>query len=73
MYPETMTTTEHPITRSELREELDVRLRHYATKADLASLETKLSAKMDAQVRWLVGFQMLGLGIIAAIMRFLGT
>ena len=73
MYPEAMTTTEHPITRSELREELDVRLRHYATKADLASLETKLSAKMDAQVRWLVGFQMLGLGIIAAIMRFLGT
>ena len=33
-----MTTVEHPITRSELREEL----KHYATKEDLAKLETRL-------------------------------
>ena len=37
-----MATVEPQITRSELREELDRTLRHYATKADLAKLETKL-------------------------------
>lgn len=39
-----MTTAEHPVTRTELREEL----RHYATKADLANLETRL-------IKWMVG------------------
>ena len=39
-----MTTAEHPVTRNELREEL----RHYATKADLANLETRL-------IKWMVG------------------
>ena len=38
-----MTTTEHPITRSELRQELE----HYATKEDLAKLETRL-------IKWIV-------------------
>ena len=37
-----MATVEHPITRSELREELDVRLQHYATKADLAELKSDI-------------------------------
>ena len=32
-----MATVEQPITRSELREEL----RHYASKADLAQMETR--------------------------------
>ena len=40
----TMSTVEQPVTRSELREEL----RHYATKADLANLETRL-------IKWMVG------------------
>ncbi len=47
-----MTTQQHPITRSELREELaDLRgefVRHYATKADLAGLENRL-------VKWMFG------------------
>ena len=32
-----MTTAEMPITRSDLREELQRELRHYATKKDLAN------------------------------------
>ena len=61
-----MATVEQPITRSELREEL----RHYASKADLAQMETRLT-------RWMVGM-MLG-AIVAAssaslvIQRILGT
>ncbi len=39
-----MATVEHPITRAELREEL----RHYASKEDLANMETRL-------VKWMVG------------------
>ncbi len=60
-----MATVEQPITRSELREEL----RHYASKADLAQMETRLT-------RWMVGM-MLG-AIVAAssaslvIQRILG-
>ena len=38
-----MTMVEHPITRSELREEL----KHYATKEDFAKLETRL-------IKWMV-------------------
>ena len=41
-------TTEHPITRDELREELDRTLRHYATKEDLANLKNDL-------YRWMLG------------------
>ncbi len=47
-----MTTAEQPITRTELREEL----RHYATKKDLAELETKL-------VKWIVGVQIGGIAV----------
>ena len=39
-----MTTAEHPVTRTELREELH----HLATRADLAKLETRL-------IKWMVG------------------
>lgn len=39
-----MATSQQPITRSELREELQ----HYATKADMARMETRL-------VKWMVG------------------
>jgi hypothetical protein len=51
-----MTTAEQPITRTELREEL----RHYATKKDLAELETKL-------VKWIVGVQIGGIAALAAV------
>ena len=54
-----MAIEEPPLTRSELRaelrEELDRTLRHYATKADLAALETHIIASMDSQTRWLTG------------------
>ena len=48
-----MAIEEPPLTRSELRaelrEELDRTLRHYATKADLAALETRITAAMASQ------------------------
>ena len=59
-----MATTEHPITRSELREELDRVLQHYATKEDLANLKSDLTWRM------LIG-QFLGIAAIAAVMQFL--
>ena len=64
-----MTTAEHPITRSELRGEVDNLLHrefadlrrefreYYATKEDLAKLETRL-------IKWIVG-QMIA-AIVAA-------
>ncbi len=66
-----MTTAEHPITRSELREEL----KHYATKEDLANLKAELKGdlgnlKFDL-IKWIVVLQFTGLGAVAAIMRFL--
>ena len=51
-----MTTAEQPITRSELREEL----RHYATKADLAQLETRL-------IKWMVATVLGGMGVAATV------
>ena len=38
-----MTSAEHPITRSELREELS----HYATKEDMANLEIRLTREIS--------------------------
>ena len=74
-----MTTMEHPITRSELREELQ----HYATKADLADLKAELTrdiGELETRlVKWIVGVQIGGLAALAAIataiiavMKFLG-
>ena len=51
-----MASVKQPITRSELREEL----RHYATKEDLAAMETRM-------VKWMVGMMMGGMAIAAAI------
>ena len=60
-----MTSAEHPITRSELREEL----KHYATKADLADLKAEL-------IKWMAGWTLGGLVAIASlvtvIINFLG-
>ncbi len=52
-----MATGELPITRSDLREELNSILQHYATKKDVAELETRL-------IKWMVG-QMIA-AIVAA-------
>ena len=46
-----MATSEHPITRSEMREEL----RHYATKEDLANLKWQLAVFLVALVSVLLG------------------
>ena len=68
-----MTTSESPITRSILREELaDMRgefSRHYATKADLAELETRL-------IKWMVGAivtsTLIWASLVATIDRLIG-
>ena len=57
-----MATSEHPITRSELREELQ----HYATKADLAEVRGELKA-----LRWTMGLVGIGLSILIVTLRFL--
>ena len=78
-----MTTIEQPITRSGLREELDRVLAYYATKEDLAQLETRLTQAISDQktdlVKWMVGVQVGGIATLAtivtaiiAIMKFLG-
>ncbi len=51
-----MSTVEQPVTRSELREEL----RHYATKADLANLETRL-------IKWMVGLMVSSIVAASAV------
>ena len=70
-----MTTTEHPITRSELREELN-ELRgefreRYATKVDLAELKAALRGDLNKVIIGLASLQLIGLGAVAAIMGFL--
>ena len=67
-----MTTVEHPITRSELRDELDRTLRHYATKADLVELKSELRGDLLKAVIGLATLQVVGLGATAAIVKLLG-
>ncbi len=59
-----MATMEEPITRTALREEL----RFYATKEDLANLESRL-------IRWIAGMMIAGMAggmtAVAAILRYL--
>ena len=70
-----MTTAEHPITRSELREELNELRRefreHYATKADLSELKAALRGDLNKVIIGLASLQLIGLGAVAAIMGFL--
>ena len=66
-----MTTTDHPITRTELREEIDRALQPYATKEDLANLETRLVKEYGTHLRWMIGLQLAGLAAIAAVLRLL--
>jgi len=75
-----MAIEEPPLTRSELREELDRTLRHYATKADLAALETRLTAAMAeltaamaSQTRWLAGLVLAAAAaVVIAVDRLAG-
>ena len=78
-----MTTVQQPITRTELREELDRVLRFYATKEDLARTKEDLTREvgdLKATLRndmlhlaiGLAGLQLIGLGAVAAIMSLLG-
>ena len=63
-----MTTAEHPITRSELREEL----REYATKADVRAAIAELETRM---VKWMASIRLAGLtaavGLTAVLLRVL--
>ena len=82
-----MSTEEPPLTRSDLREELDRTLRHYATKADLAALETRITtamaelsaahtAALASQTRWLAGLVLAAAtaaaGVVIAVDRLAG-
>ena len=68
-----MTTAEQPITRSELRQELQ----HYASKADLADLKADLKAEIAElrgelkSIRWTMGLMGIGLSVLMVAMRFL--
>lgn len=57
-----MTTSEHPITRTELREELQ----HYATKADLAEISGELKA-----LRWTMSLVGVGLSILILALKLI--
>ena len=65
-----MTSAEHPFSRSELREELNLTLQHYATKADLADLKAEL-------IKWMAGWTLGGMVVIASlvtvIVNFFGS
>ncbi len=50
-----MAADTEPLTRRDLREELDRTLRHYATKADLHALETRLTVRLIAALTALGG------------------
>ena len=65
-----MTTAEMPITRSNLREELQRELRHYATKEDLANLKADLRGDFNRLILAMVALQAAGLGAVTAIVRF---
>ena len=72
-----MTTAEQPITRSELRQELEQVLQHYATKADLGDLKADVKAEIAElrgelrSIRWTMGLMGIGLSILMVAMRYL--
>ncbi len=46
---------------------------HLATKADLAELKADLNRTLIQMTIGLAGLQLIGLGAVAAILRFLGS
>ena len=73
----TTVTDRAPLTRSDLREELNLfreEIRtHYATKADLERLRGDIRGDILRLTIGLAGLQLIGLGAVAAIMRLLGS
>ena len=65
-------TSEQPITRSELREELQ----HYATKADIADVRADMAQMETRLVKWMVGIMFgaaaLSTSIALVIQRLVG-
>ncbi len=63
----------HPLTRDELREELDRTLQHYATKADLAEVKGEMKADLAnlkfALAAWMLLLTSAATGIIIAVDR----
>ena len=55
-----MSTPEQPLTRSEMEDILQRELQHYATKADLAQLETRL-------IKWMIATVLGGMGVAATV------
>ena len=54
-----MATVEQPVTRSDLRNELDRTLKHYATKADIANLKV-----------WIITTVVSVGAVVIAVLRF---
>ncbi|MYE55161.1 MAG: hypothetical protein F4X34_08210 [Chloroflexi bacterium] len=67
-----MVTSEQPITRSELREELQ----HYATKADIGDVRADMAQMETRLVKWMVrimfGAAALSTSIALVIQRLVG-
>ena len=62
-----MATDAAPLTRDDLRDELDRTLRHYATKADLADLRADLHALEARLIKWMLGLMLSATGLAVAI------
>ncbi|MDE2868661.1 MAG: hypothetical protein OXR64_03200 [Chloroflexota bacterium] len=56
-----------PLTRNDLRDELDRTLQHYATKADLADLRADLHALEARLIKWMLGLMLSATGLAVAI------
>ncbi len=56
-----------PLTREDLRDELDRTLVHYATKADLADLRADLHALEARLIKWMLGLMLSATGLAVAI------
>lgn len=59
-----MATNENPISRVELRQELQTMLQHYATKADLANLRAELRAMELRSVGYLITVVGIGVAVL---------
>lgn len=66
-----MTTAEQPITRSDLREELqmfrDELRQHYATKADVSELRVELHQIEARLIKWMVGLMLGSIAVASSI------
>ena len=56
-----------PLTRQDLRDELDRTLAHYATRADLADLRADLHALEARLIKWMLGLMLSATGLAVAI------